>query len=178
MGKHDDLLDDYADELADAKQAAEAWWAKLQVAEAARGGTAAEAAGRLRRRWPDGPASHPLVLRVIRKYWLACEALNQAALATDASTDEAEPEEHGFDPELTEEDSDGDDADVDDDDDSGDDDDSDDDDRDDDDEEGDDEVYPHVFIHEWLGDDHEELFEFLTHLTYWPIGLDANESYT
>jgi len=167
MTRHEDLLEEYAEELADAKAAAEAWWGRLHLANAARAGDAEVAREQLRRRWPDGPASHPLVLRVIRKYWLACEALNQGA----PSIEPREPSErrHELDATLTET---GDEVGGGGNDDNGDNDDDHEDDQEDD------EVYPHVFIHEWLAGDHDELFEFLTPLSYWPIGLDAHDNFT
>lgn len=151
------------EELAEAKAYAEFWWSGLRASEAARAGDTSEALARLRRRWPCGAASHPRVLAVIRKYWLLCEALNRRIVAASSSKPEA-PEEHDFDPELTDGALDAAPS-------AG----------NDDGEAGDDiesEVYPHLFVHELLGGEHDELFEFLTRLTYWPIGLDSREEYT
>jgi hypothetical protein len=156
--KHYDLLRDYAHELQSAKAFAEKWWAYQLAATAAQSISPAAADQALRRRWPDGPASHPRVLAVVRKYWLACDALNRSyevfgpAASDDDSSDyvlapDADPYE-----EAAENEKDGDDHDG--------------------------QVEPHVFVLEWLiDDDHEQLAEFLGSLSYWPIGVDENDQY-
>jgi len=83
---HDELFDSYVRELRAAKEASETWWAEL-VGEATRpDGDGKLAETLVRERWPFGPSSHPWVIAVFRKYWLACHALNEetGALAADA----------------------------------------------------------------------------------------------
>jgi hypothetical protein len=75
LSEHDSLFDAYVSELRSARELAETWWSALEAAERARGGD--DVAVRLARRWPFGPASHPWVIAVYRKYWLACDDLNQ-----------------------------------------------------------------------------------------------------
>ena len=42
--------------------------------------------------------------------------------------------------------------------------------------EGDLEVYPHIFLVDWLiGGETDDLADFLADLSYWPIGLDAED---
>jgi|CXWL01.1.fsa_nt_gi hypothetical protein len=74
---HDQLFLQYAKELNKAKLAAETWWKELIASEAAKIGGRKEALANVKMRWPLGPASHPYVVAVIRKYWLACEELNK-----------------------------------------------------------------------------------------------------
>jgi hypothetical protein len=73
MKAHDDLRSAYLDELRIARTEVTAWWDALLLAEPANSG---DAYASVRRRWPAGPASHPRVIAVYRKYYLACEALN------------------------------------------------------------------------------------------------------
>jgi hypothetical protein len=89
--RHDRLFDDYVQELRKAKGAAETWWKKLIVAEMRKGGSREEAVSRIKRRWPMGPASHPYVVAVLRKYWLACEKLEQEIIAGKRETDDEAP---------------------------------------------------------------------------------------
>lgn len=91
---HDDLLASYAAELRGAKNAAEAWWAELVAEAMPADGDAKRAEAIVRERWPFGPASHPWVIAVFRKYWLACHSLNEenAALA-DSDSEPADPDE-------------------------------------------------------------------------------------
>jgi hypothetical protein len=91
MSRHEKLLQQYADELRTAKHFAEQWWAYLQAVERQKMGSQEIADRVLRRRWPDGPASHPRVLAVVRKYWLLCEDLNQAIEAQTQHREAAEP---------------------------------------------------------------------------------------
>lgn len=157
MNPHEKLLEGYTRELYDAKQAVERWWAALVARETQLAGNAAG----LRLRWPDGPASHPRVIGIVRKYWLLCEELNVEQRDQKTRGEAVREEPHVFDPDLTlggdrdaplTDDTDGD--------------------------EPWDEVYPHLFVHEWLLDDHEVLHAFLARLTYWAIGLDEHEQFT
>jgi hypothetical protein len=86
--RRDRLFIQYAEELGRAKALAERWWNQLIASEA---GTAEDlngAAERLKRRWPLGPAAHPYIVAVIRKYWLACVGLNQEIAASADDSDE------------------------------------------------------------------------------------------
>src|SRR4029434_5701955 len=148
MTRHEALLEEYASALRVAKGRAEQWWAELIVRiENDREERAA--------RWPDGPASHPWVIAVIRKYWLACEALNETIEREGGpSAHPSEPEYFLADEETddrTEEEA----------------------------SEEEEEIYPHVFVMEWLmTDEHDDLADFLGRLSYWPVGLDQNNRYT
>jgi hypothetical protein len=163
---YDKLFDEYVEELRKAKAFAEAWWDELLAAETKKaGGDAGAAEDAVRRRWPVGPASHPVVIAVIRKYYLACFQLNEqgGSLATGRRGDEAD----AYDPGLEDEEEPDPDAPAE----------ADDDEDDDDDDEDDyvDEVYPHLFVADWLLDDPtQDLAEFVEVLTYFPIGLDAD----
>jgi hypothetical protein len=155
--RHEALFASYATDLGTARRHAQAWWADLVEREVAAGPSLRQAKFRLNRRWPDGPASHPAVLHVIRKYWLACDTLNEAILAEELNVvpDAATmSEEYVLDT-------------------------SDDEDEADDEVKADGEVYPHIFILEWLMDGkHDALASFIGKLSYWPIGLDARDRYT
>ena len=73
--QHKDLMSQYIASLRDARKVAEQWWDSLISEEStvARGETKSD----VRRRWPDGPASHPRVIHTIQKYLHACDALNR-----------------------------------------------------------------------------------------------------
>lgn len=151
MTRHEELLDQYARELRSAKARAERWWATLRST-----GSGSERS--LTERWPDGPASHPWVLAVIRKYWFRCEALNQQVIQEESTGQEVLEREYVV---ATEEEEDetrpqaG------------------------DDDETEDEVYPQIFVLEWLmTPENDDLATFLGALTYWPIGLDKDDNYT
>lgn len=119
--KHDELWVEYVEELRVAKSIAESWWEEMIAKDP--GKDRKTAIRNLRRRWPDGPASHPRVIAVILKYYRACKVLN-----------EQEADE-------------------------------------------DDIVYPHVLISDWLmGEETDDLDEFLIDLTYLPIGLDLDDN--
>lgn len=155
MSRHEKLLQQYADELRTAKHFAEQWWAYLQAVERQKMGSQEIADRVLRRRWPDGPASHPRVLAVVRKYWLLCEDLNQAIEAQTQHREAAEPRFRlAPDEDPYGEGGDSDDAEE-------------------------EHVDPHVFVLEWLMDDDlEVLASFVGTLSYWPVGLDADDAYT
>jgi hypothetical protein len=152
MTRHEALAGDYARELRAAKTRAEGWWAAL-IAHSKREGIPIEV---VRERWPDGAASHPWVVAVVRKYWLACEELNEEIEREgDSDVDSADPE-YVLDPvdELPEDDE-----------------------RDD--EGAEEEVYPHIFVLEWLmTEENDDLADFLGSMSYWPVGLDQDERYT
>ncbi len=74
--RHDKLFGQYVEELRAVKAFADSWWASLLEAEERVIGSADKALISVKERWPAGPASHPRVIALIRKYFLACEALN------------------------------------------------------------------------------------------------------
>lgn len=65
----------YIAELREAKKIADAWWQSLVSSQLAENIEASVA--ELKRRWPDGPASHPRVIAVVVMCMHACDALNQ-----------------------------------------------------------------------------------------------------
>jgi hypothetical protein len=152
MTHHMKLLGLYAEELAKAQAFATSWWTGLLQAHHVTEKSAQWKQSELARRWPAGPASHPRVLAVIRKYWLACDALNQALPSGAGRTESPEPsytlvlDEEAAPPAPAE----ADDTHF---------------------------VDPHVFVSEWLTDDHEDLALFIGRLPYWPIGLDSQDRY-
>lgn len=94
MKEHTALFEAYVSELRAARELADGWWSSLQASDAERP----------ERRWPFGAASHPWVIAVYRKYYLACEELNQqlaesvpsrrarAVAESDWGRDDDEPE--------------------------------------------------------------------------------------
>src|ERR1700730_7610672 len=104
MTRHETLVQEYASELRAAKARAETWWAELTRQVRTQAGNKKLADQIMRSRWPDGPASHPFVLAVIRKYWLACEALNEQIEREEESEDEKPDHEYVLAPEDEEED--------------------------------------------------------------------------
>jgi len=79
--QHRALLRQYYEELRRAKELAEAWWKELIGLEIDESWKAALA--EVRRRWPDGPASHPYVIGTIVKYAKACDAINRSLDRSD-----------------------------------------------------------------------------------------------
>jgi hypothetical protein len=75
------LFEQYVDELSKAKKATTAWWRRLISAESAQGLSPQQAEERVRERWPMGPTGHPRVLATYRKFFIACEQLNNAVSA-------------------------------------------------------------------------------------------------
>ncbi len=78
---HDDLFTQYLPELETAVEESAKWWKDLILRETGRWGEATTARRKLRQRWPCGPASHPRVLGVLIRYHAACDALNEQATA-------------------------------------------------------------------------------------------------
>jgi hypothetical protein len=70
------LFDNYVAELHIAKDLATKWWDDLLIAETDRTGSPEEAERVVTTRWPYGAASHPYVIATFRKYYIACEQLN------------------------------------------------------------------------------------------------------
>lgn len=164
---YDKLFDEYVEELRKAKGVAEAWWDDLLAAETQKAGgdpVAGEAA--VRNRWPVGPASHPVVIAVIRKYYLACFEMNEQG-GSPVTGRRAADDDGGYDPAVEDEeepdpDAPGGDADESEE-------------EEDDEDDYVDEVYPNLFVADWLLDDPtQDLAEFVEVLTYWPIGLDED----
>ena len=91
---YEEVLDRYATELAAARADALAWWAGLVIREIGAGHDKAEAQHRCRMRWPMGPTSHPRVIAVYRRHFLAIGSINEKFL-------EREDPDRGFnDPSL------------------------------------------------------------------------------
>ena len=69
MPDYDAVLRDYVEEMRGAREKALAWWEALLAKEAAQppGGPPGLPVDL---RWPAGPASHPAVIAVYRKYFL------------------------------------------------------------------------------------------------------------
>lgn len=85
---HQKLLEEYAESLRAAKKAAEKWWEALLAAETRKTQDPEQAVHNVEQRWPYGPAAHPRVLAVIRKYYFACEALNDRLAKTNDPSEE------------------------------------------------------------------------------------------
>jgi hypothetical protein len=77
MDLYDKLFEEYISEMKEARKEAEAWWESVLAEETETTGTREAAEKSVRNRWPFGPASHPYVIAVYRKYYMACEVLNQ-----------------------------------------------------------------------------------------------------
>ena len=77
MNAYDELFVAYLTDMRTSMTAARAWWEALAKKERAARGSKAKAEEALSRRWPFGAASHPYVLATYRKYYLACERLNE-----------------------------------------------------------------------------------------------------
>lgn len=75
--QHQQLFHQYLAELQRAKRGADLWWQALIDTEQQRTGDRAEALRRVRERRPLGPVIEPKVIGTVRKFWLACAALNQ-----------------------------------------------------------------------------------------------------
>lgn len=85
METYQELFDAYVAELREAMAAAKGWWDTL---------VAKENEDVVRRRWPFGPASHPFVIAVFRKWSLAVQDLNDEMEAReDVEEDEDEDED-------------------------------------------------------------------------------------
>jgi hypothetical protein len=81
LNRYQVLFGKYVDELGSADIATSRWWQRLLDAECARGATPEEAEEHVRSRWPAGRSGHPLVLAAYRKYYIACEVLNEEVRA-------------------------------------------------------------------------------------------------
>jgi hypothetical protein len=74
---HEELFAKYCDDLQEAKTATLEWWSSLLKREEQVVGDHQQALANVQRRWPRGPVTHPFVVAVVRKYYFACEALNE-----------------------------------------------------------------------------------------------------
>jgi len=92
MSPHEKLFAAYVRELRLVKSEVDAWWSALLDAEAERVGDPTQAQRELERRWPAGAAAHPRMIAVIRKYYLACNALNERLDDDDDDGGEGEVE--------------------------------------------------------------------------------------
>src|SRR6266576_3262125 len=77
MNEYEQLFANYVAEMRDSMSRALTWWEEMIALEAARVGSIDEVLSSIRRRWPFGPASHPYIIATYRKYFLACELLNE-----------------------------------------------------------------------------------------------------
>lgn len=85
---HEKLLKEYADSLRTAKEVAEEWWEALLASETLKTRDREQAVLSVKQRWPYGPVAHPRVLAVIRKYYFACQALNDRLAETKNPAEE------------------------------------------------------------------------------------------
>jgi hypothetical protein len=92
VNRYQSLFEQYVEELAKAKKFADGWWRRLLAAEAASGVSKSEAEERVRERWPMGPTGHPRVIAIYRKYFIACEQLNEVVAAEFERRQEADDE--------------------------------------------------------------------------------------
>src|SRR5689334_22133247 len=93
MSPHEKLFAAYVKELRLVKGEVDAWWSALLDAEAQRVGDRAQAQRELELRWPAGAAAHPRMIAVNRKYYLACNALNERL--ADEDEDEVDDSDDG-----------------------------------------------------------------------------------
>ena len=73
---YEQLFEHYVDDLRLARVDAQAWWDSMVASERAASRGRYETARVIHTRWPCGPASHPRVIAVFRKYFLMCEEIN------------------------------------------------------------------------------------------------------
>jgi len=147
------LLDRYVEELRPATIEVNEWWTRLASETIAKVGTKVAAAAELRRRWPLGPASHPRILAIVRKYYLACDQLNREITRARSSDLQETPT---YAPAYPETDADTATSD----------------------EEDDLPMNPVILIGESLfTPETQDLANFVGKLTYWPIGIDENGRY-
>ncbi len=87
--RHRTLQSQYVEELREAKVPIDLWWSALQESAGSEG-----AGDEVLRRWPAGPCSHPRILAVVRKFFLACVRLNdELESEPPPNPDWAEPHE-------------------------------------------------------------------------------------
>jgi hypothetical protein len=94
MSEYQRLFRRYVNDLHAAKDAATEWWDNLLARETSERGSREEAEREVARRWPFGPASHPYINAVYRKYFIECEQLNQRmGEGSEGESDEDDSEE-------------------------------------------------------------------------------------
>jgi hypothetical protein len=143
---YEKLLSQYIEELRATKAPVNAWWSRLVAAQLAKTPNKVEAAAELTRRWPGGPATHPRVVAVVRKYFLACDRLNQQVNLRVAESQRGATAHttNGTREESTEE-------------------------------EEDRPISPAVFVGEMLASAKtDDLLKIVAKFSYWPIGTAAN----
>jgi hypothetical protein len=86
---HRQLFERYCNELGPAVAKAAAVWDGELKGWAAEGRTAEAADKEMWTTYPAGPAAQPFFVALVRRYWLACDALNQTVPA-----DQGVPPEH------------------------------------------------------------------------------------
>ena len=74
---HRSLFEEYVADLQYAKKWADSWWASINQTESERNEDSVLLEQLLPKRLPAGAAAHGGNIAVIRKYWLACIAVNQ-----------------------------------------------------------------------------------------------------
>jgi hypothetical protein len=78
-GPHRALFDDYLRDLGEARQHANGWIQSIIDKEEDRTGDRQEAIRIVSERRPVGAVAHGVVIATVRRYWLACDALNREA---------------------------------------------------------------------------------------------------
>jgi hypothetical protein len=88
--RHQELFEKYVDELQEVKSAVSQWWDSLLAQEETILGNHDAAAQSVKQRWPHGPSTHPYVVAVIRKYYFACNSLNEEIEEAERDSDSEE----------------------------------------------------------------------------------------
>jgi hypothetical protein len=83
-----ELRDAYVAELRESKAAAEAWWSELEKAHSEKPSGAPPT-----ELWPMGPASHPWVIAIYRKYYFLALQLKRQIEQGDVALVQTAPEE-------------------------------------------------------------------------------------
>jgi len=76
MNRYQILFENYVTDLNTARSAALQWWQRVLENENQKTTSIQISEENLRKRWPFGPASHPYIIAIYRKYYLACVELN------------------------------------------------------------------------------------------------------
>jgi len=77
---YDEILTRYVSDLGAAQGRSLKWWSELIAREMQAGRPKAEAEHICRMRWPMGPASHPGIIAVYRRYFLKIGEINEEFL--------------------------------------------------------------------------------------------------
>lgn len=148
MNAFDPLFEEYVADLRTALGAAREWWKKLQAGTEAESASKREAAQTLEARWPFGPSSHPFVLAVYRKYFLAVQAINDQIEAGGAAHDDGQPTEDDWGADDAEDETLFADNTP---------------------------IAPPLFLIDALHGEHDDLVDALVWLVYQPVGMSADE---